>query len=392
MITPIKIDKNKETNTLFKTLLKKYGQIGITGYKTFGINFPNELNHNPDKFIPSQIPYEFLTKYRDHINWDKGISSTKFPLDFIEENKDFINWRHLQNGNFPHEYDEDFIRKHDKYIHFDIISSYKNLSMNFLKDYKGKIDWFCYVQQTQDKLNEFNERKTIALTEDFIENCVPQICWRSITNLEKLSEEFIEKHFVFFHTQAMESKDLSKEFIIKHKDKLISKLPLLLYNHKDIELILDIFKNTSIDWLVISKRQDLSKDFILKHKTRLSLDREGFYKDKEFSNDIIKSLGNYFHWDLFSENSIVTRENVKEFNKKINWLLLSTNHENICPTIIWKNKDHCIFQENFDYFLKKNYRAESLPSQEKQFYLRQKLPSLPVIKESAKKQGFFNNC
>ena len=130
---------------------------------------------------------------------------------------------------------DDYINKSDYISKYDWgnISQFQKLSESFIEKHKDKLNWV-------------NISKFQTLSEEFIGKHKDKVNWNCISRFQTLSEEFIEKYSnkVYWY-YISEFQTLSEEFIVKHKDK--------------------------VHWGKIYLYQTLSKEFIKKHIKRIRI-------------------------------------------------------------------------------------------------------------------------
>jgi len=142
----------------------------------------------------------------------------------------------------------------DKNTDWNDISQYQKLSEQFIEKHSNKVYW-TYISRYQ------------KLSEQFIEKHSKKVNWDCISECQKLSEKFIEKHSdkVYWDCISIYQK-LSEQFIEKHSNKVdwycISKCQKL--SEKFIEKYSD-----KVNWYCISMYQKLSEKFIEKHSDKL---------------------------------------------------------------------------------------------------------------------------
>ena len=110
-------NKNMSTNTLIK-LIEKVGVDNIKKSYWFDISF-------------SQLPENFIKKFKDYIDW----------TIFLENNK----------------CSEKFLIKYEKYLDWTAVSQWQDLSESFIEKYQKKVNWF-EIFQGQELSEEFCKR------------------------------------------------------------------------------------------------------------------------------------------------------------------------------------------------------------------------------------------
>jgi len=136
------------------------------------------------------------------------------------------------------------------------ISQYQKLSEKFIEKHENRVYW-NYISIYQ------------KLSEKFIEKYEDKINWNWISINQKLSERFIEKHEDrVYWDWISENQKLSEEFIEKHEDR--------------------------VDWSHISQYQKLSEKFIEKYKDRIDVNVQmRSYHDKRTEKQKEKEILEY---------------------------------------------------------------------------------------------------
>jgi len=121
----------------------------------------------------------------------------------------------------------------------------------------------------KDKVDWENISQSQKLSEEFIEKHKDLVNWINISTHQKLSESFIEKHKdKVSWTNISRYQKLSESFIEKHPDKVdwdyISRYQILS------EEFIEKYK-IRVHWNIISQYQKLSKEFIEKHSDYIDL-------------------------------------------------------------------------------------------------------------------------
>ena len=127
--------------------------------------------------------------------------------------------------------DQEQLLKYSDKVCWKYISEYQKLSEKFIEKYSDKVDW-DYISKYQ------------KLSEKFIEKYSDKVCWGYISQYQKLSEKFIEKY----------------------SDKVY--------------------------WDYISQYQKLSKEFITAHNLKIE-DSNWLYKDNQYKLNFLKNIGLY---------------------------------------------------------------------------------------------------
>lgn len=135
--------------------------------------------------------------------WLYALNNNKIPEQFFRDNSKFIpNDFTIWNAIFQtQELSEEFLAfnksklEMDGGINWAVISGHQQLSEDFIRQFKNKLDWdFIVVRQN--------------LSEDFIEKHSKFIDWWLLGAWQELSDAFIDKH----------SDKLDMEQLLKYED------------------------------------------------------------------------------------------------------------------------------------------------------------------------------
>ena len=189
------------------------------------------------KIIPCFRGYHFCKELTDCLGYyqnkdnDKRFFEVETGDDVIElSNKCVTNEITLIRELITDEV-FDYIRENKDIVNWATISNWQKLSEEFIREFKDKVDW-CNISMSQ------------RLSEDFIrefENCVD---WYCIGKHQKLSEEFIKEfqdRLDWFYICKYQY--LTEEFIREFEDM--------------------------VDWYCISKYQRLSEEFIREFQDKI---------------------------------------------------------------------------------------------------------------------------
>ena len=178
----------------------------------------------------SENPFNCL-KYYNNINGNKRLFLVEALGEVITEgNKSVTNKIKIleEITDIVKFFDENI----DNFeVDWDSISEYQKLSEEFIEKYGDKLDWDCISKYQK-------------LSEEFIDKYSNKVYWGYISIFQKLSEELIDKYSNKLNWFCISKyQKLSEELIKKHKDK--------------------------VDWDYISKYQTLSEEFIDKYKDKV---------------------------------------------------------------------------------------------------------------------------
>ena len=134
------------------------------------------------------------------------------------------------------------------------ISIFQKLSEEFIEKHYDKVDWY-------------NISKYQKLSEELIEKHIDKIDWDCISKYQTLSEDFIEKYIdkVYWYFISKCQK-LSELFIEKHYNK-INWVNISIFQTLSEEFIEKHYNK--VNWNCIFQWQILSKEFLQKHKNKI---------------------------------------------------------------------------------------------------------------------------
>ena len=132
---------------------------------------------------------------------------------------------------------EEEIREYTKYLDKDTwgsISCYQTLSIDFIREFKKKLEWgpiSAHQELNEDFIIEFKDYvnwvyicQFQTITEKVLDRCFEYIpSWSEVAKYQKLNEEIIEKYWKFFgkNSSAVEyllnKYTFSEKFLKKHK-------------------------------------------------------------------------------------------------------------------------------------------------------------------------------
>ena len=231
------------------------------------------------------LPYDFIEKHKDFLDWGCLCSYQKLSEDFIEKHLDYINWEKIC---VYQKLSEDFIERNFVNVHWDYICAYQKLSEEFIQANAENIDW-SIISKTQ------------VLSESFIDKFSKEVNWLYISEYQKLSEEFIEKHSSeVYWDYISECQKLSENFIEKHSSE-VDWYNIAIYQKLSEEFIERHLSDLNI--YSIQMYQKLSEEFIERHKSIINSSiaiNNWLYKSAEWKKQkVIKTKKYECHDDYF---------------------------------------------------------------------------------------------
>jgi hypothetical protein len=118
----------------------------------------------------------FLKEFKTTLRWDIVCTHHLLSESFLEEIQEdvFIDWENFSTKKIT----EETIRHYEKYIFWNLLSTYSNLSENVIRNYKDKVFWI--------EISEYQ-----ILSEKFINEFKDRVYWTRISRYQKISYEFI---------------------------------------------------------------------------------------------------------------------------------------------------------------------------------------------------------
>ena len=179
----------------------------------------------------------------------------------------------------------------------------EKLDESILEKYIGYFDPLCQFEMIVT--NKIPESWWIKFVEN--ESVIKKL-WDIISTFQKLSEEFIERHFKELNYYSIsEYQKLSEEFIEKYSKKL-SWYSISKFQHLSEEFVER--HSDKVNWHFISKFQKLSDDFIERHSDNVDWYYISIYK--KVSEDFIEKHSDIVNWYL-----ILMYQNLSEKFKTI---------------------------------------------------------------------------
>ena len=230
-------------------------------------------------------------------------------LDFLNKelgtyykSLDDVNWHYISERK---NLSENFIREFKDKVYWIDISYYQNLSENFIKEFQNSVNW-SYISLRQ------------KLSEEFIREFQNRVNWEYISKYQKLSENFIREfqdkvNWIYIST----NQNLSENFIREFKDNVYW-IIISIYQKLSENFIRE-FKD-KIYWCYIIRFQKLSDDFIENFK--ITIDEDNWlYKSTEFKKKQIIDCGLYeCHEDYFIAYKAIRSDRYSHFNFQYQYL------------------------------------------------------------------------
>lgn len=247
--------------------------------------------------------------------WICAINYQKVSIDFINRyiiacqnyNKD-INWNVISKiSNLPNE----FMDKYKTQLNWTVISEFHELSLEFIQRYESDIYWIFI-------------NSNLSITDEIILKYLRRMDFGILSRNSNVSENIIEKFWIRFNRiKLLQTKELSQEFIRKNILRIGIDSNLIIYQYIPEDVIvehMDIFK----DWLyLISKHQKLSDEFLMKYGHYIN--NKTLCEHQSLSESFLHQYRHYLDWSLVSRFQKLSLDFIKQHEQFINFEWLSTN-------------------------------------------------------------------
>ena len=279
------------------------------------------LTQNLNDYYLEKIINKFVDNKEQVSNviWE-SISQCAISEEFISKYKDNLNWESLTRYNLL---SEEFLKNNLKRLDWWNISFYQKLTEDFIIENRANLEWegICQHQKITPKIIDLcieNINQEISNWHHLLRfNIIPEIALLKVfeitgwhrdvlipaTKYQILSENLIDKllidlnkydrNWIFFNQK------FSKEYI---------------HNHQE-----------NFDFYLFSDNKFLSDELVIAYKKQIS-DGLAKYAGRTITNDEAK-LENYF-WEKITANHNISKVFLKEHNAKANsknWFYKSAN-------------------------------------------------------------------
>lgn len=321
-----------------------------------------------------------IKKYADLANWDDISLHQNLNADFIKEYKDKLNWNNLCITHmFSTYYDngkcelEDYLDYLDERCWINI-SRYQKLSIKFIDRYADKLNWeaLCVFQDISDPLIlEKHEKQinwgNVALYQPLNDNMLLHYSNKLVTsdifknkNI-KLSEQYLFDHFdlidEFAFASIIEKQTVSMEFLEKFVElhPAIWRMP-----YRSVDSLLCEYKPANI-----SAISNLSKEFLAKHKDKIVWKDVKFYnlnnctygmlfdyryqlsKDAwdyisrciELSEEFMDAASDVINWETVSMIQKMSEKFIDEHKDMVDWVYVSV-YQKLSEDFVYKHQEY----------------------------------------------------
>ena len=296
----------------------------------FGCN-----SDNWNIYFSAGIPLNWF-RFAD-LDWNI-ISQQTLPIEFISQFEDLLNWKIVTSERgYKREFPERFLNRHLTEICWDHVSSYKSLSISFLRINKDQIAWRKIMYQRLDLktmkilISEFEEyidwtrvaiqRPEIKLDENFILQHIDQINLTEILDSlqrSKLSDICIVRFQDRINFQKIYFCPFSDDLVVQLEDKIC-------WEHYSrfckSEMILKKYSER-IDWKSWSSAERTEGE-IDKNKKRLSW--KHLCTKVVLTDGFFKKYKKYIDWDALSKNLDWSESLLCKYFEKVNFEILNSN-------------------------------------------------------------------
>lgn len=214
-----------------------------------------------------KLDEQFMDKYADHLDWNALSLHQDMSADFIDRHRDKINVHNLlfwKQAGFTQSQLREFVftgdSDEDKDNQRNASKQKGVFDINFIREQQDKIDFELLVLHNKnfppEFFYEFGHKLptdllegTQNMPEQFIERNAERWNWFNIYTCQKLSDDFIKKHFDKF-------KDIRCDVLFS-RQQMSEDTILWMVRNLGSERVRDQHA-----WRIISREQKLSEDFI----------------------------------------------------------------------------------------------------------------------------------
>jgi hypothetical protein len=252
----------------------------------------------------------------DKISINQVIKYVNLSEEFLTKKDFYFNWKFI--SYYQTKLKEEFLEIYNSILNFDMLSERQELSEEFIKKYKNKLNGKLVSMKSSNNISEsfielnkdFFDGKMISkykknLSEDFIlrnkqwlnidylllyqelsENIIEKLIlsplqWKILSGSQKnLSEEFVTKYFnkLDKFLLAKYQKNLSEEFFMNNIDKF-SVNDILFYQENLSENFFNfLIEKNLMNWTALSMRKDLTETFINTNSDKINMDLLNYIK------------------------------------------------------------------------------------------------------------------
>jgi len=339
-----------------------YQNVGHEYCKRISSNMTKEINDYLRKFDSTSCP---------HVKWD-NISMVKLDEDVFLKYKDNLNMVYF--SRFVN-LDIDFIERNYKDLDIEYLFSNKNIKLP-LSFIKKRMSEFTKLELSQMYLNYngdlpldmiekavlngfgLNEKFCKLLSDEFvIQHMSKCYLFHGIFRDRKFDEEILDKHsncpLDWKHISQYQK--LSEQFIEKHSEDLYWEF--VSYRQKLSETLIEKYSD-KVDWSSISEYQKLSEEFIEKHSNKVKWSYISW--NQKLSEPFIEKYSHNVDWVQISNHQKLSEEFIEKHSDKVYWknitrcqVLSEPFIEKHSDKLDWENIFIC--QELSESFIEKHF-------------------------------------
>lgn len=273
---------------------------------TMGI-LMNELNW--DDISRKDLSINFMTKYKDNLNWSIICYKNDIPNYYYKHFVDKLDWKEICKRQ---QLTSSFIKKYEKYMNWDLVATRGYINDDIFTEFFEEL--YCSMKFNKIFINSNTtiSANIISQYEYYYDNDI----WNSISIYKNLDDEFINKYkdklnwkllsnsFKFTETQIIKYKkyikwnDLSTSKIMYYSSDFIKKE--ILPNITNSMFIVSLFDCNNINenelnsvtmpsvWKDLSYTSNLSFGFIKRNINKLN--KEGLRRNRRINENVKEKL------------------------------------------------------------------------------------------------------
>lgn len=143
---------------------------------------------NWDLVSYQDISEDFIDYFNSKINWKIISSFVGLSEKFIEKYKDKVSWNYISTKRFS----EEFIKKHYEHVNWDVIFLYGRYSEDLVEFF------FNFVSKNMDSYHYNLALKRLSanvkFSDDFFDKHKDHFDWESVSMYREISIDFIKKY------------------------------------------------------------------------------------------------------------------------------------------------------------------------------------------------------
>lgn len=188
--------------------------------ETFEANPKLHKNENWIDLICSYfrpLPYKFMIKYADVLDWNELCRSQHLSNDFMDLMFDYMDWSTISWGQKLTEW---FMEKHADHLNWYSISGSQKMSDDFLIKHFDKIDLIQLMGNKKTKASESFWRTALTMNPDHIIQCMYSNAIKfDVDFIREFRDRFKNLHNLYINFDHKQKAKINKEFNINLKCK-----------------------------------------------------------------------------------------------------------------------------------------------------------------------------